>query len=384
MCSTVQRSVCWQRDDIPRRRAISGRWIVLLHLTVACSESQLAPTPPSSATSVASYEGLEFFTAFDADVCRGTLNRAERHAAELASLLDARVPEGQVYLYEDVELVTDACVSKSPVYGCSFGNEIYTTPRALLHELVHLFLATRSDGHAVPAIEEGLAYALQGTRAARPSTLADIDALFEAGTSEDVPPEAARHFFAWAIDSFGIEVLLQAHRGSPEGTNASDALRDLVATLGFPDSAELQQAYEQTSAFEYPSLPDTVATISAAELAAGTVLSTGCDGSYAEGPTDGTISNRFRMEVLEPGEYEVSYAPLPIELFQPWLVRPEPLVEEQPIEELRTVCLASLPSRHFLFPVEGVYEVFFEHSNEDVLDLTLRTVALGSDTCTPS
>jgi hypothetical protein len=340
--------------------------------------------PPDSATQVGGVGGLIVYDAFESDLCGGTMPRIERHALALAELLGTEIPDGEMYLYPSVETATTACSADEPAYGCTSPGAVHSTPQAALHELVHFLLFEESGGaHSLPAIEEGIAYALQGRRSPMPEIRVGLAALLSAESSAEVPVAESRHFFAWIIDSFGLAALLDVRLSISSSAESNSAAIALAQHFGFETVDAFERHYDETRALEYPGLPDSVTQLSAADLTNGVLIDTSCAGMLAEGPTDTAISTRFRMEISEAGHHSVSYPPIPIELFQPHRVIHEPLFEPQTAEELNTICLASLPVREFLFPIPGDYEVVVAHSTDAGFGLLLVVENLGDDECPP-
>jgi hypothetical protein len=334
-------------------------------VAVACAEQELPelPEPPEGAELVLELGDLEVYKAFDGQLCAGTLRRIELHVDALAELFEMEPPRARVVLYAETDAIQDVCpYTSGRTRGCALWWGANALPVAVAHELVHVFVfAATNQTRTRPFIQEGLAWALEGTRPAwnNEVSLVELEDMLAIRSSFDLPQRGERHFFAWAIDEYGLSAVLDAHiRTSKVETDEEFGLA-FAQSFGFESLADLHAEYDATSALRYPHLPHTTRVFTAEELALGVDLDTSCTGAYTEGPSDSEITTIARLEIPEPGEYDISYPPIPLEDFwQLYLQYTEPFYAEQRDLniEIAQQCPFITPVPRFLFLVPGQYE----------------------------
>lgn len=366
-------------------------------MSAACApdaEPEL-PDPPEGAELLLELGDLEVYKVFDGDVCAGTWRRIELQVEGLSDLLAMDPPPGRVYLHRDSESVDDAC-GRSKVAGCALGWEAHATASSVRHELVHLFVYARTD-YAQPraAIDEGIATRLDGT--SHGSSLdgsSSLEDMLAVDSALDVARDDAAHFFAWAIDEFGIEPVLDGYIAASKVETDDDVGGVLADSLGFPSLADLEAEYETTAALVYPALPDTVKVYAAEELVEGVDFDSSCSAQYAEGPSawpiwvpngppDPEVMTIARLEIPEPGEYEVE-APFDIVVYpgEPSLSPTQPWFDPITLGDIHPErCTDDRPWR-FAFHLAGQYRVVVLHPIGQSVQGTLRVAPLGTDQCT--
>lgn len=357
---------------------------------------------------------LEVYKAFEGELCAGTLRRIELHVEGLSELFDMDPPRARVFLHAERAAVDEVCNSPISTRGCTSWWGAHSMPAAVNHELVHVFVRN-ATGHAWtrPAIQEGVASRLEGSGAGSNSrassslwrekvvSLHEFEEMLAIRSQHDLPYKGTRHFFAWAIDRFGIDAVMHAHVETSKAI-AKDATDSVIAAafakaFGFGSLAALYAEYEATHAVVYPPLPDTVRVFEADELLGGVTIDTSCAGAYTEGPNDDMLLTIARIEIPEAGEYAVEYGSLPLDS---WLNRlrlqpTDPSYEDIGDDWLAVACVYPHAPPHFVFPRAGQYELTagcrrpsqpgctVEHEIDQVYEAPLSIRATGEDACDP-
>ncbi|MFO0633359.1 MAG: hypothetical protein U0168_10950 [Nannocystaceae bacterium] len=354
-------SIRWQR---PERSRAASSCVALAAVLVGCADppERELPDPPDGAELVLEIGELEVYKAFDGELCAGTLRRIELHANGLADLFDMDPPRARVFLYDDVDAVDEVCHFNVETHGCADWWGTNALPDVVTHELVHVFVNAATGVRTRPAIQEGVAWALQGDwlvpgRSAL--TYEQLEALLAVDSPFDVAEAGGgAHFFAWAIDRFGAAAVLDAHAATATANSDQEVESALAGNFGFDSLPSLYAEYVATRALEYPPIMDLAVVLTGEELAAGTTLDTSCAGAATEGPTNGEITTRVLLEVAGPGEYGIEYRPLPP--CPPRWRSTEP-VFDRPDDELQVaeMCAFDQDPPHVVFHLSGHYEISF-------------------------
>ncbi|MBC8070911.1 MAG: hypothetical protein IAG13_21465 [Deltaproteobacteria bacterium] len=352
----------------------------------ACSsstESEL-PEPPEGAELVLEIGALQVYDATEHSLCAGTIRRIELHALGLAELFDIEPPRARVFVYDDFDVINEMCNSDLYVLGCAPSWGAHASPDTVTHELVHVFVHAATDQTRTwPAIQEGVAFRLDGARSDFP-IIVDVDAeLLAERSPSGLFQEATRHFFAWVIDEYGITAVLDAHLATSE-VSQQEVAPVFARTLGFESVAQMQEAYVGRTKSEYPPLPDTARVFSADELVIGVDLDTSCAGALTEGPVGfGTglgLHNVARLEIPQSGQYEVSHGTIPADDFDLRLRLDQPfdgvLYPNRPER-----CGNDQQVTRLFFETPGKYELNIDHALDVSFDATVRTRYLSGRPC---
>lgn len=338
--------------------------VVLAVALVGCTDAPepALPDPPDGAELVLEVGELEVYKVFEGELCAGTLRGIELHANGLAELFDMDPPRARVFLYDNVEAVEDVCHFNVETHGCADWWGTNALPDVVTHELVHVFVNAATGVRTRPAIQEGVAWALQGDwlvpgRSAL--TFDELEAVLAVRSPFDVAEAGGgTHFFAWALDRFGAQAVLDAHVATAAADRDDEVEAALAKSLGFDTLSSLYAEYEATRAIQYPPIIDVAVVLTVDELAAGTILDTSCGGMSTEGPTDDAITTRVLLEVPAPGEYAVEYRPLPP---CPPRWRPHEPVFDWPDDDLQVAetCAFDQDPPHVVFHLAGHHEISF-------------------------
>lgn len=393
----VQRGQVWGDDgrSMPRasqrRERPAGRrvlWACALALGCEATPSTTtdAPEPPPGSTLVLEIGDLEVYDATSTGVCGGTLRRIELHAKALEQMFDVDAPVGRVFLYDDLPQLNEDCDLGRVVGGCTFGWGARASARTVRHELVHVFVrAATGRGDAPPGVEEGMAWALDGTRSASsfPTDVADV---LGAESAFRLWEDQTRHLFAWALDRYGVEQLLEAHVVTALAIDSGDDVALAFAEfLGFDSVATLQSYFEADREFEYPPLPDTTLSFTAADLLAGVDVDGSCAGSLVDGPLpefapDGSLSSTVRLELPTPGTYEIEATSGPNPPLTLWY---RAMVPNSENHYRAAVCEGSWATPRYYVDRGGAYEVEFQGALDSTLLTRLSTAPIDTTKCPP-
>lgn len=355
------------------------------------------PDPPEGAELVFAAGDLEVYKAFDGELCAGTVRRIKLHVNGLAELFDVDPPRARVFIYDDVdalnETLDEVCHFSIETHGCTQSWGAYAMPDVVTHELVHVFVNSATGVRTRPAIQEGVAWALQGdwdVPGVAPQTYEELETLLMMRSPfELVEAGGDANFFAWTLDRFGVQAVLDAHVATAATSSDDEVEAALAQSFGFDSLADLYAEYEATRALVYPPIMDVAKVFSASELAAGTIVDTSCAGAYTEGPTEGETSFRVLLEVPQAGEYAVEYEPLPLHSCPPLWRATEP-VSAWPDDPQAEVCSAAQMPPHVAFHLPGPHEISFDASDPLACDtpeqpvqvaLSMRLLS-GVDECT--
>jgi hypothetical protein len=397
-----------------RRGGPRGPCALLGALLLGCAAPEEAPPlpePPDGAELVLELGELEVYKAFEGELCAGTLRRIELHVEGLVELFDMDPPRARVFLHAEREAVDEVCSFPISTRGCTTWWGAHAMPSVVNHELAHVFVRNATGQvRTRPAIEEGVAWRLDGsgTRVGNYGSLwleeivplHEFEEMLAMRSPFDLPYKGPRHFFAWAIDRFGIDAVMHTHvetwKALGNGAGDAELAAALAEGLGFGSLAALYAEYEATHAVVYPPLPDTVKVFAADEVLGGLTLDTSCTGAYTEGPTDGKLLTIVRIEIPEAGEYAVEHGSLPLGgPVNPLRLQPtEPSHEDIGDEWSAVACVYPHAPPHFAFPRAGQYELTAgcrpiqqrctgEHEIDQASEEPLSARATGKDICDP-
>ena len=398
-----RRSVASLRLVSPRPSTSRAKLLAAALVTASCApEENDLPEPPKDAELVLALQDLEIYKVQDAELCAGTLRRIELQVAALGEVFKMDPPHALVVLYDDPAQVSDLCRASVDIEGCAPSWGALATPASVLHELVHVFVhEATGDAQTRPFIEEGVAWRLEGRSVLATSliSLEGFQAQLAMRSPHDLPYGEASEFFAWAIDTFGIESVMDAHVAMAAAETDEGVEDALSHSLGFTSLSDLHAAYVENHAAYYPPLPDTVRVLSAAELAEGVSIDLTCGGAYTEGPADWAKWDprmfpeqkydqsrewtTIRLEIAEPGVYEIQHNPLPFSIYPstPSLLPTTVLSEsldgylEQPEQ-----CGSGVPP-FFLFGSSGQYESVLANPLGESVRADISVIALGLIEC---
>lgn len=393
----VQRDHVWGDDGrtmpraTQRRGCPAGRrllWACALALGCEATPSSTAeaPEPPPGSTLVLEIGDLEVYDATSTGVCGGTLRRIELHAKALEEMFDVDAPVGRVFLYDDLPQLNEDCDLGRVVGGCTFGWGARASARSVRHELVHVFVrAATGRGDAAVGVEEGMAWALDGTRSATtfPTDVADVLA---AESASDLWEDHTRHMFAWALDRYGPERLLEAHVVTALAIDDGDDVPLAFAgLLGFDSVGALQSFFEADREFEYPPFPDTTPSFTAAELLTGVEVDGSCAGSLVDGPLpqfapDGSLSSTVRLELPTPGTYEIEATSGPNPPLTLWY---RAMVPNSENHYRAAVCEGSWATPRYYVDRGGAYEVEFNGALDSTLITRIDAALIEAAECPP-
>jgi hypothetical protein len=354
------------------------------------------PEPPDGAELVLEVGELEVYKAFDGELCAGTLRRIELHANGLAELFDMDPPRARVFIYDEIAAVDAVCSRSEPVWGCAPSWGAHALSISVTHELVHVFVNAATGVLTRPAIQEGVAWALQGdwdVPGDSPQTYEELETMLAMRSPFGLAEVGDAHFFAWAIDRFGAQAVLDAHVATAHASSDDEVESALAQSLGFDSLADLYAEYEATRAIKYPPLMDVARVVSSEELEAGTLIDTSCAGVYTEGPTDDETVVRVLLNVPQTGEYALTFSPLFTLPFCPpprW--RPSEPVVDWPDDDVRQaeMCPFDQDPRHAVFRLAGHYEITLDDADLGGCDMLRPPEQLplsnrylnGGDVCT--
>ena len=369
-------------------------------LTVGCSstaEPEL-PDPPDGAELVLEVGELEVYKAFDGEVCTGTLRRIELHANGLAELFDMDPPRARVFLYDDVDVLNatldEVCHFPVETHGCTQPWGAYAMPDVVTHELVHVFVNAATGVRTRPAIQEGVAWALQGdwdVPGRSQQTYDELETLLAMRSPFGlVEAGGDSHFFAWSIDHFGAQAVLDAHEATADAGSDDEVEAALARSFGFDTLTDLYAEYEMTRAVAYPPVMDMAKVLTAEELAAGTILDTSCAGAYTEGPSEGETIIRVLLGV-KPGEYALASDPLSLFGCPPRWRPSEPVFDDWPDSTQAESCAYDQDPPHYVFHFAGHHELALDDADMLGCDVPQPAVQValsmqylnGGDACTP-
>ncbi|HET6584683.1 MAG TPA: hypothetical protein VFG69_14595 [Nannocystaceae bacterium] len=373
MASSGHTPMMLRRSVRPRARRSC---VVTLAITLVggCSDTPEPelPDPPDGAELVLEVGDLEVYQVFDGELCAGTLRRIELHANGLAGLFDMDPPRARVFLYDDVEALNktldDVCHFPVETHGCTQWWGAYATPDVVTHELVHVFVNAATGVRTRPAIQEGVAWALQGDWDVPGDSAQTYEELETQLVMHSpfglVDAGGDAHLFAWAIDRFGAQAVLDAHVATAHATTDDEVEAALAGSFGFDTLPDLYVEYEATRASFYPPIMDVAKVFTSEELAAGTMLDTSCAGAYTEGPTDGATVLRALLDVSQAGEYTIASGALWLGGCPP-LWRPSEPVFAWPDNNLWQAlsCSYDQDPPHFVFHLGGHHEVALDDAD---------------------
>lgn len=320
------------------------------------------PEIPAGAELVLEVGDLEVYKTFDGELCAGTLRRIELHANALAELFDMEIPVARVFMYGRRDDINDVCLSEGTVRGCSTPWSARALPDSVTHELGHIFVLTATKVRTRPMIEEGFAWSLQGdwyVPGRNRLTYNQFEALLAIDSALELAENGGgTHFFSWALERFGAEPILNAHISTFQENSLANKGVALAEAFGFTSLRSLYEAYEESSAIEYPPFSDAAPIYNREDLTLGRTIDTSCEGESTEGPTDGVLTTRALIEVERPGEHAFDHGDLP-SCGPRW--RPQQPIDVFPDIDLQTATMCSFDQDppHSVFYLPGLYEVAF-------------------------
>ncbi|MFO0633360.1 MAG: hypothetical protein U0168_10955 [Nannocystaceae bacterium] len=372
-------SIGWPRRE--QSRAVTSCVVVLAVVLVGCAETPEPelPDPPDGSELVLEVGDLEVYKTFGGELCAGTLRRIEQHANGLAELFDMDPPRARVFLYDDVDAVMHACWTG--VWGCARDWGASALPPSALHEMAHVFMRAATDNaNTRPFIEEGAATRLEGAWV--DYGIAGDEDLVQALASKsslDASRGLGAHVFAWALDRNGFQSIVDAHVDTAGVEDEEELQRAFAAAFGFASLDELAAEFWATRRLQYPALPDTVGVLRSDQLMAGAHVDASCGGPYTEGPQPGAaLRTTFRLEITQPGLYEVEHDPIPALTFWKPLLRPTDPAYDAMLAAYADVCV---DGEHIAFPTPQQYEVGFDHALAETFDASVSATYVGGDAC---
>lgn len=337
------------------------------------------PDPPDGAELVLEIGELEVYKVFDGELCAGTLRRIELHASGLAELFDIEPPRARVFLYDNEADVMQACWPG--VWGCARSWGANALPPSVLHELSHVFMhAVTENASTRPFIDEGAATRLEGAwvdhAISGDEKLADALA---STSSVDASRGLGAHFFAWALDRYDIDTIVEAHVATAGIADEEALQRAFAEVFGFTSIEQLEAEFWNTRRVEYPALPDTLGVLEPDALDAGAPLDASCSGPYTEGPLPGgAMRTTARFDIAAAGLYEVSHDPIPGLVFGQPLLRPTDPSYDSMSPVFAEICV---DGEHFVFPAPQQYEVSFDHALNEPYQASVSVRFVDGDAC---
>ena len=239
-------------------------------------------------------EHLRIGTNFAEPLCQGDLDDLEGVVTFLEGRLDTSVEQPiEVYLWADQDQENPGWCDTALKSGCYRDGVVYSSERALDHELVHAVV----DSFARPPAfwSEGAAEALASTRT-QLSSSAPTDNL----ELEDPNYASAGHFSRWVLETYGEQSYraLLSHPGSVrEAFEATYSMSVENAQALYYDEAP--HSYGALISCGHPELP------SVGELSWSEELDIDCAQPHVYGGTSGIKAKRV-LTISQRGYYAIS------------------------------------------------------------------------------
>lgn len=196
---------------------------------------------------------VDIAPGFTQPVCRGTLDRIDRHVEAVAGLLDIDVQSRPTFYwfnehadgaFAGSDESCDWCGSSCDCTRAN-GSVIYGSEKSMFHELTHS-VVWPAWGRSDVVFEEGIAHGLDGNHLTWQAYERPSD--FVGG-----PRHAGAHFTRWLVDHYGPAKFHELFlRLGPPTTNTKDEVFAVVEEVYGTPFLDLESEYFDTASDIYP------------------------------------------------------------------------------------------------------------------------------------